>query len=179
MRRARAGTPLWEDRPMAQNEYDATPRELRNFALLQIVLTAGFLAVLFWMLGGTDADRPHWGVWAGLLAAVAIGGVLADRVWLSADPLDPAADHDENRTIAVSVFAGQTVRRLLLCEAPMLIAVLVAFVTDTGGWPIAIAGLPGLIVMSFEVWPSLRNVSMTETMLDAGGASSDLIDSFV
>ncbi|GAA1731716.1 hypothetical protein [Aeromicrobium alkaliterrae] len=164
---------------MAQNEYDATPRELRNFALLQIVLTAGFLAVLFVMLGGTDAERPHWAVWVGLLAAVALGGILADRVWLSAEPLDPAADAEENRTAAVGVFAAQTVRKLLLCEAPMLIAVVVAFVTDSGGWPIAIAGLPGLIVMSFEIWPSLRNVSMTETMLNAEGAESDLIDSFV
>lgn len=164
---------------MAQNEYDATPRELRNFALLQIVLTAAFLAALFWMLGGTDADRPHWAVWVGLLAAVAVGGFLADRVWLSAAPLDPATDPEENRSAAVGVYAAQTVRKLILCEAPLLLAVLVAFVTDSGGWPIAIAGLPGLIVMAFEVWPSLRNVSMTATMLDANGAESDLIDSFV
>jgi len=164
---------------MAQNEYDATPRELRNFALLQIVLTAGFLAALFWMLGGTDADRPHWVVWIVLLGSVAIGGVLAERVWLSTDPLDPASDAEDNRQTAVGVYAGQTVRKLVYCEAPLILSVVLAFVLDAGGWPIAIAGLPGLVVLSFEVWPSLRNVAMTATVLDADGASSDLIDSFV
>ncbi len=164
---------------MAQNEYDATPRELRTFAALQIALTAGFLAALFWMLGGTDADRPGWLLIIGLLATVVIAAVVSERVWLSALPLDPAEDPDDNRSTAVGIFAAQTVRKLIVCEVPMLLAVLVAFFADAGGWPIAIVGLPGLVVMAFEVWPSLRNVSMTATMLDAEGAKSELIESFV
>ncbi|MFT4298688.1 MAG: hypothetical protein QM597_03495 [Aeromicrobium sp.] len=164
---------------MANSEYDATPRELRSFALLQILLTAGFLAALFWMLGATDADLPGWPIWVGLLAAVAIGAFLAERVWLSAIPLNPADDPDDNRSTAVSVYAAQTIRKLTFCEVPMLLAVLVSFVADAGGWPILIAGVPGMAVLAFEVWPSLRNVSMTATMLDANGAKSELIESFV
>ncbi|MFT4187130.1 MAG: hypothetical protein QM621_00955 [Aeromicrobium sp.] len=164
---------------MAQNEYDATPRELRTFAILQILLTAGFLAALFWMLGGTDAPFPSPVVWIGLLVAVALSAVLAERVWLSAVPLDPDDDPDDNRSTAIGVYAAQTVRKLTICEAPMLLAVIVAFFVGAGGWPILVAGVPGLAVLAFEVWPSLRNVSMTATMLDADGAQSDLIESFV
>lgn len=164
---------------MALPEYDADAREVRTFALVQLGLTTGFLVLLFWMLGATDADLPP--IWAivVLLVAVAAGAFLAERVWLSAEPLDPAADPEDNRVTAVSVYAGHTVRKLIFCEAPLLLAVLFAFVLDAGGWPILIAGVPGLAVLAWEVWPSLRNVAMTATMLDAEGAESELVDSFI
>ncbi|MCD9198424.1 hypothetical protein [Aeromicrobium wangtongii] len=163
---------------MPSVEYEATPSEVRKFALLQIVLTAVFFVLLFFMLGGDDAPFPP--VWLTVLLVVLVGAgaVMAERVWLSSSPLPADADPDEARRDAVGVFAAQTVRKLTYCEAPLLIAVLVAFVTDHGGWPLVIAGFPGLLVLTWELWPSLRNTSLTAAMLDSKGADSQLVESF-
>jgi hypothetical protein len=163
---------------MLSDEFDATPSEVRNFALLQICLTAGFLALLFFMLGGDGAPFPPIWLTVLLLALVGAGAFLAERVWLSSSPLPADADPEELQRQAVGIFAGQTVRKLTYCEAPLLFAVVVSFVTEYGGWPIVIAGFPGLLVLTWELWPSLRNTSLTAAMLDSQGADSRLVESF-
>lgn len=165
--------------PMASEEFDASPSEVKNFALLQLGLTAGFLVLLFFMLGGSDADYPP--IWLTLLlvALTGVGAFLSERVWLTATPLSADADPDEVQRQAVGIFAAQTVRKLVYCEAPLLFAVIVTFVADHGGWPLVIAGFPGLLVLAFEVWPSPRNTSMSAAMLDSQGADSQLVESFL
>lgn len=164
---------------MPREEFDATPAEVRNFALLQVALTAAFFVLLFFMLGGSDADYPPVWLSIALVVLVGVAAFLAERVWLSTSPLPADLDPAEQQRLAVGVFAGQTVRKLAICEAPLLIAVLVTFVTDHGGWPLVIAGFPGLLVLVWEVWPTLRNTSMTAAMLDAKGADSRLVESFI
>ncbi|AXT85209.1 hypothetical protein C6I20_08415 [Aeromicrobium sp. A1-2] len=170
---------MCETLTMPSAEYDANPREIRNFSLLQVGLTGGFFVLLFFMLGGSDADYPP--IWLAVLLVVLIGvgAFFAERVWLSASPLSPEADPRDVRGEAIGVFAGQTVRKLAYCEAPLLFAVLVAFVGDFGGWPLVIAGFPGLAVLAWETWPGLRNTSMTAAMLDSQGAESHLVESFL
>ena len=162
---------------MPSVEYADNPRELRNFAILQWVLTAGFFVLLFWMLGGTDADFPPVWLTVVLVALVIIGAVFAERAWRSVTPL-PANVRDV-KAQAVGMFAKHTVRKLIFCEAPLLIAVVVAFVTPYAGWPLVIAGFPGLLVLAWETWPSLHNTSMAAAMLDAAGAESKLVESFL
>lgn len=164
---------------MPSADYDATPAEVRKFALLQVGLTAVFLVLLFFMQGGNDADYPPIWLALVLVVLVGLGAFMAERVWLTASPLPPHGDPDDLRDEAVGIFAGQTVRKLMYCEAPMLVAVIVSFVVDHGGWPIAIAGFPGMLVLVWEVWPSLRNTSMTAAMLDSKGAESQLVESFL
>lgn len=164
---------------MPRVEYDATAPEVRHFVLLQVILTAGFYVLLFFMLGGTDADVPPIWLSASLVALVGIGAFFAERVWLTASPLPADGDPEQLRREAIGIYAGQTVRKLMFCEAPLLIAVVVAFVTDFGGWPFVIAGFPGLLVLAWEVWPSLRNTSIVAGMLDAQGADSRLVESFL
>ena len=89
------------------------------------------------------------------------------------------AKPSELQAEAVGIFAGQTVRKLFYCSAPLLPAIVVAFVGDYGGWPLVIAGFPGVAVIAWETWPSLRNTSMTAAMLDSGGAESGLVESFL
>jgi hypothetical protein len=163
---------------MPAAEYDATPKEVRSFALLQIGLIGVFLVLLFFMLGGSDADYPPTWLAIALVVPIGIGAFFAERVWLSASPLPPDANTDDLQAEAVGIFAGQTVRKLFYCSAPLLPAIIVAFVGDYGGWPLVIAGFPGLAVIIWEIWPSLRNTSMTAAMLDSGGAESGLIESF-
>lgn len=163
---------------MPTPEYETSPSEVRTFALVQLGITAAFLALLFWALGGTDADLPPWWLIVVLLVAVVISGFFAERVWLSARPLSPAVDPELLREQAVGVFAGQTVRKLAYCMASVIFAVLVGFISTYGGWPVLIGGVPGLALVAFETWPSLRNTSITEAMLDADGAESGLVEAF-
>ncbi len=164
---------------MPSVEYAENPRELRNFAILQWLLTAGFFVLLFWMLGGTDASFPPVWLAVVLVALVIAGAVLAERAWQSIPPLPASSTPGDVRATAVGLFAKLTVRKLIFCEMPLLIAVLVAFVTPYAGWPLVIAGFPGLLVLAWETWPSLRNTSMAAAMLDAAGAESGLVQTFL
>lgn len=164
---------------MPSVEYDATAPEVRHFVLLQMTLTAVFYVVLFFVLGGTDADLPPAWLSVALVVLVGVGAFLAERVWLTASPLPADGEPDRLRREAIGVFAGQTVRKLMICEVPLLIAVVVAFVVDHGAWPLVIAGFPGLLVLAWEVWPSLRNTSLCAGMLDSKGADSQLVESFL
>lgn len=167
-----------ETRLMKTPEYETSPSEVRTFAYLQLGLTTVFLILLFLAFGGTDADLPPWWVIALLLGVVAITGFMAERVWLSARPMNPNDDPDALQARAVGIFAGQIVRKLAYCEAGVIFAVVVGFVGPYGGWPMLIGGVPGLLVLAFETWPSLRNTSITEAMLDAEGAESGLVEAF-
>ena len=164
---------------MPSVEYDATPSEVRRFVLLQIVMVAVFLVLLFFMFGGDDADFPPWWTVVVQLVLLGIGTFFAERVWLTASPLTPGADPDETRTEAIGIFAGQTVRKLFYCTAPLLFGITLSFVTDHGGWPLVVAGFPGLIVLAWELWPTPRNTSLSAAMLDSQGAESQLTESFL
>ncbi|MCW2829365.1 MAG: hypothetical protein JWP31_57 [Aeromicrobium sp.] len=164
---------------MPSTEFDATPQEVRNFALLQVGLIGGFLVLLFLMLGGSDADFPPIWMIVVQLVLQGIGVFFAERVWLSSSPLAADAHPAEIRAQAVGIFAAQTVRKLFYCSAPLLFGVGLGFFSDHGGWPLVIAGIPGLVAIAWEVWPSLRNTSMTAAMLDSQGAESHLVESFL
>lgn len=157
-------------------EYDAKPREIRNFVLVQVGLTVSFLILLVWMFDGIDADAPPIWIWVVLLAGVGVAAFFAERVWLGAPPLEDL--EEEPQRTSLGIYAGQTVRKLAICEVPVLVGVVFAFVTDHAAWPILIAGVPGLALLLFEVWPSARNVSLTQTMLESGGVDSGLLESF-
>lgn len=159
-------------------EYETSPQEVRRFALLQIGLTAGFVVLIFLTLGGTDADLPPWWVLAVLLVVVFAAGVLSERVWLQSSPLDPDEDPEELERRAVGIYAAQTVRKLMYCEGAVLLAILISFIGTWGGWPILLAGVPGLFLLGFETWPGLRNLTMTAAMLEADGAETRLVESF-
>lgn len=170
---------VWETLIMPRAEIDSTPRELRNFAILQIALTTGFLVLVFWMLGGREADFPPIWLAVVLVALVGVGAVLAERAWQSLPPLPADTDVDQVRAEAVGAFAKHTVRKLIFCEVPLLVAVIVAFVAPYAGWPLVIAGFPGLLVLAWEILPSLHNTSMAAVMFDAAGAESGLVKTFL
>lgn len=164
---------------MPSEEYETSPSEVRKFVIVQLVLTGLFLTLLFFMLGGSDADYPPAWLAVLLVVLVGVGTFVSERVWLGAAPLPADADPADNQREAVGIFASQTVRKLAYCEAPLLVSVVVAFVGDYGGWPIVIAGFPGLLALAFETWPTPRNTSLTAAMLDSRGASSQLVESFM
>lgn len=161
-------------------EFDASPAEIRGFAVVQVLLVSVFLVLLYWAFGGRDGTIPPWWLIAPLLAAPAVAAFFAERVWLDARPLDPADPPEEVRNRAVSVFAGQTLLKLYFCTASIVFAIIIGFVFRShGGWPIVIGGVPSLAVMAFEIWPSSRNTAMTEVMLNSNGAESGLVETFL
>lgn len=161
-------------------EFDASPSEIRAFAVVQVLLVGVFLALLFWAFGARDGEFPAWWLIIVLLAAPVAAAYFSERVWLEAEPLDPAEPADDQRSQAVNVFAGQTLLKLYACTASIVFAIIMGFVfRQYAGWPILIGGVPSLAVMAFEIWPSARNTSMTQVMLDANGAESGLSNSFL
>ncbi len=140
---------------MPSAEYNTTsPREIRNFAALQLGLTGVFLVALFWVCGGRDADYPPTWLAVVLVLPLVVAAFFAERVWLSAKPLNPDGDAVQVRAQALDAFASQTVRKMLIVEAAMLPAVIVAFVGSYGAWPIVIVGFPGILLLAWEIWPT-------------------------
>jgi len=161
-------------------EFDASPAEIRGFAVVQVLLVGVFLAVLFWAFGAHDGNLPAWWLVVLLVAAPAAAAFFAERVWLDARPLDPKDSPDDLQERAISVYAGQTLLKLYYCTASIVFAIIVGFVfRQYAGWPIVIGGVPSLAVLAFEIWPSIRNTSMTEVMLNADGAKSRLSEAFM
>lgn len=160
-------------------QFNASPSEIRGFALVQVLLVAVFLTALFWAFGARDGEIPPWWLIIPLLVAPALAAYFAERVWLDAKPLDPNDSPDSLQDQAVSVFAGQTVLKLYFCTASIVFAIIIGFVfREYAGWPIIIGGVPSLAVLAFEIWPSTRSTSMTEVMLDSNGAKSRLTAAF-
>lgn len=156
-----------------------TAKDIRKFSIIQLAITTVFLAAIFWLFDGTSGGYPPLWIPVFLIIAIAVAAFFSERVWLSATPLDPAEDPAKNEAKALDVFTGQTVRKLIISEVPLLIAVLLCFVFTVGGWPVLIAGIPGLAVQAWETFPHLRNTSMAAAMLDSQGATSGLVENFM
>ena len=154
-------------------------KDIRKFAIIQFLITLIFLGIVFWMFNGTDADYPPIWLIVVMMVAIAVGAFLSERVWLTGTPLDPAESPQNNEALALEAYANQTIRKLIYCEAPLVLAVFVCFVGNYGGWPVLIAALPGLTVQAWETWPHLRNTSMSAAILDSKGAESLLVENFV
>ena len=163
---------------MFPDEYDASPGEVRRFVALQVVITAGFVVVLFFALGGADDARPPWWVMLLMIAPVGVAAFFAERVWMDAPALDPAESVEEQRRRGVAVYAAHTVRRLAICQAPVIISVLVTFIGPWGAWSLVVGAVPGIALLAFEATPSLRTTTLTEVVLDADGAESGLVEQF-
>jgi len=163
---------------MASPDYDTSPSEIRTFANIQLAITTVFLALMFFAFGGIGEPFPPWWLVAVLLGVVAVSAFFAERVWLSAEPMNPDGDPEEMQSEAVGIFAGQVVRKLAFCMIGVVFSVIVGFAGSYGGWPMLIGGVPALALIAFETWPSLRNTSMTAAMLDAEGADSGLVEAF-
>ena len=163
---------------MASDSTPASASDIRRLAIIQLAITAIFLAVVFWILDGTSEPYPPVWVSALLVASVGLAVFFSERVWLSGVPLDPDTTVEENRSLALEAFANQTVRKLMYTEAPMLVAVLTCFIGGWGGWPVLIIALPGLAAQAWETWPHLRNTSMSAAILESAGADSQLVESF-
>ncbi len=155
----------------------SSAKDIRKFTLIQLAITIAFLALIFWMFDGTGGDYPAIWLPITLVVAVAVGAFFSERVWLSASPLDPAEDPGVNQVKALETFTNQTIRKLIISEIPLLIAVVACFVGNVG-WPVLIAGIPGIAVQAWETIPHLRNTSMTAAILDSKGAESRLVENF-
>lgn len=163
---------------MPSAEYNTTPREIRNFAALQLGLTGVFLVALYGLCGGTDIDYPPPWLSASVVVPLVVAAIFAERVWLNGSPLPADLDRIRVKSASLDAYASQTFRKLIYVESAMLPAVVVGFVGSYGAWPIVIAGFPGILLLAWETYPTMHNTSRTAAMLDSGGAKSDLVEGF-
>ena len=163
---------------MPSDSSAATAKDIRKFAILQLVITTVFLAVVFWMFNGTDAAYPPIWLIVVMMVSIVVAVFFSERVWLTGTPLDPSESAEVNQTLALEQYANQTLRRLIYSEVPLLLAVLACFVFNYGGWPVLIIALPGLGAQAYETWPHLRNTSMSAAIFDSKGAESMLVENF-
>lgn len=147
--------------------------------LLQVGITAGFCVLIFWLLGDIQEPFPPYWLVGALLVAVVVSGLLSERIWMRGTPIDPTDGRQEQRNSGIAVLAGQTVRKVWICEVPILASAVAAFLAGHGGWPILTTAPLGLAVLTFEAWPSLRNVAMTEVMLNSRGAKAEVLEAFL
>ncbi len=155
---------------------ETTPSEVRRTVAVQIALTSVFLLLMFVLRSGLDADPPPIWLIVALLVVVGVGAVLCERAWLRITPLAPDVEDPEGR--ALEVYAAQTTRKLGFGQGTVLLCVIVAFAADHAAWPVVIGALPALGVLVFETWPTARNLSLVEAMVEADGASTHLIEQF-
>lgn len=154
------------------------PAELRRSATIHVGLTAAFLGVVIVLRGGTNASPPPWWLLVALLAIVAVGAAVAERVPYAADPIDPSLTGEKARDAAALALARQTLRRFVITGGPLVIVVLASFLFEHGGWPMILIGPIGVLVMAVETWPSRRNVSVSAALLEAEGARTGLVDAY-
>lgn len=173
-----AGSHCAKLRGMPNDSSVATARDIRRFAVIQVVITAIFLVVIYWLFSGPDDTYPPIWLIVVLMLAVATGAFFSERVWLSGTPLDPAADSESNQQLALDTFAAQTVRKLIYTELPLILAAVLCFFGNYGGGTVLVTAVPGLAVMAWETFPHLRNTSMAAAILESQGAPSNLVESF-
>ena len=119
------------------------------------------------MLGGTDADFPPIWLRSSCWSSGRRRRFLAERAWLRCDPLRPTPTDARRKPRRSDVFAAQTIRKLSICEAPLLVARHPRLRRRPRRLAHRHRRLPGhLLVLAWETWPSLRNLSLTAAMLD-------------
>lgn len=161
---------------------DTTPSldDLKRIARLQVALVAVGLTVIAVLNGGLDlVDFPPVWFLVALAAVLALGTLLAERLGFAADPIAPQASDDAQFALAAKHYQSRMMLRLALTEGALLVIALATFAFEYGRWPVVLAGLPGLAIMAFEVWPSIRNVEKIAAALESEGQPSHLLERLV
>jgi hypothetical protein len=134
-------------------------------------------AVMYVVLAATEdalAPPPLWLVAAQLVAGLAAHG-LCESVGYRTQPLDPALDPEEARTVARARFQAGMVVRFAACEVVAIASLAAAFVVAEGGWLGYVTGAAvSLVLMAVHVWPWRRPVDRTRAALESDGAASGL-----
>ncbi len=130
--------------------------------------------------GGTDADYPPpWLAAAAGRSRLVVAAFFAERVWLSGSPLDRRPDAVQLRAAGAQHLRVADRPQDDLSSRPRCCRrVIVGIRRSVRRWPIVIVGFPGILLLAWETWPTLRNVSRTAAMLDSGGAKSGLVEGF-
>jgi hypothetical protein len=144
---------------------------LLAFALLTspVVMLVAVLVVL-----PPDQGELALPVAAGVLAAVLVGFVVAQRLGYRASPLPAGLDVDEARRRSVQAYQVSLLLRFVATEVPLVLALALAFVLQEGPWPYMVAVVAGLPSMAFHVLPRARSIERVQAALEAGGVRSYL-----
>ncbi len=159
---------------------EPSAQALRSLVLAFAGTIPIMLVALAFVLPLEAEDVPPPTLLLALLALVGAAFVLSRQIGFRTPPLrhDQAQDAAATTRTALMRFQASTMVRLALAEAPFLVGVALSFVLSHGLWPALVTGLPSLLLMLWQAWPSRRVVGRFADALEADGIRSGLRESF-
>lgn len=160
---------------MQQNDA-LRPAQVKRLVLALIGGIVVVSIVVFVVTGGFSADAPPWWVGVALPLLVVAGAAVVSWRWAHPEAIDP------NDPTPDETAAGRLVQHLAFAfavlEFPVILAIILAFVLDAGGWPIAYAAIPAAAAMAFSLWPTRNNIDRFARALESLGARTHLREVF-
>lgn len=160
---------------MEQNDV-LRPAQVKRLVLALIGGIVVVSVVVFMVTGGFSAGSPPWWVGVALPLLVVAGAAVVSWRWAHPEPIAPNdATPDET---AAQRLVQHLAFSFAVLEFPVILAILLAFVLDAGGWPIAYAAIPAAAAMAFSLWPTRNNIDRFARTLESRGARTRLREAF-
>ena len=142
-----------------------------------VAAAMGMLVILGVVITFMGLDWPFsYAVVGGLIVANILAFTAAEVVGYRT-PAAPTGDPERARAMGLQQLRSTTITRMALTEAPGLLALLAAFVTESVPVYLIGAGL-ALLSMAWHAWPSRRVAGKLERSLDREGGRSQLSELF-
>lgn len=155
------------------------PRQILAGALMGALVVIGIaLTFIFSTPGGVFGDlwtKPPVMVWAVMVVLAFAPIPLINAIGYNVGALAPGLSRLEASRAALMRDQSATILRFVMCEAPAIVAVAMAFVVPGGGlWIYATVAPVSLWLMWTHVYPHPSTVARTQEALEAGGTRSYL-----
>lgn len=145
--------------------------------LVGAVGTAPVIIVVLmgYVLSDTIRDPLPW-PYLGIVVTLGVAlAILISRIGYRVAPLPRRTPRAEAEARSRTAYQSRLYLRLAAAEIPMLVAVVLAFVTRTGGFAVVLFGAGMAINLIFTyAWPSERSIARTAEALESAGARSHL-----
>lgn len=167
-----AGHALWF---VAMSPQDQTaPQAIRQLRIV-VASSIGLLTALLLVL--PTIGPAYTATSAAMLAIPAVAGLadlfLIPAVGSTVRPLPASTTAQAAALISAGVLRTLTMLRFALAEAPALVGLAVAFITDSG-LPYAVGYAFSVVLLALAVYPSERVVNGVRERLEANGVRSEL-----
>jgi hypothetical protein len=160
----------------AGDEPVMTPLSSLRTTALSLFLAPFMIAVALFFVLGTEGmgHEPLWALAAPLVLGAAAAG-LVSLVGYRAPAIEPGTPAEEAARRGVAAFQTGLFLRFALCEVPMLVGLVLAFVVRDGGYLVALLGCAVTVVLvGLHVLPGDGPVRRTQESLERAGAQVPL-----
>lgn len=154
------------------------PRQILAVALMGALVVIGLALTFLFASGGVFGDvwtKPPVVVWVALVVLAFAPIPLIEAIGYATGALKPGLSRPAASKEALIRDQSRTILRFVMCEAPAIIAVALAFVVPGGGlWLYATVAPVSLWLMWMHVYPQPAAILRTQEALEANGTRSYL-----